>query len=158
VPTFLASTANALAAEPQRDADGRISSSCSSTRQRRPEYRRPYADDGYASIARNCGLEAKAVAKIDDRIGFHPAWPLRETAGKPPTRVVQSVGYPNPNRSHFESMAIWHTARRTRSATRRLAGARTRRQTARPGAAFPPCTSAGIAPQALVGSQRTSRR
>src|SRR5262249_25102952 len=24
--------------------------------------------------------------------------------------VVQSVGYPNPNRSHFESMAIWHTA------------------------------------------------
>ncbi len=25
--------------------------------------------------------------------------------------IVQSVGYPNPNRSHFESMAIWHTAR-----------------------------------------------
>ena len=24
--------------------------------------------------------------------------------------MVQSVGYPNPNRSHFESMAIWHTA------------------------------------------------
>jgi len=25
--------------------------------------------------------------------------------------VVQGVGYPNPNRSHFDSMAIWHTAR-----------------------------------------------
>ena len=25
--------------------------------------------------------------------------------------IVQGVGYPNPNRSHFESMAIWHTAR-----------------------------------------------
>jgi uncharacterized protein (DUF1501 family) len=25
--------------------------------------------------------------------------------------VIQGVGYPNPNRSHFESMAIWHTAR-----------------------------------------------
>jgi uncharacterized protein (DUF1501 family) len=25
--------------------------------------------------------------------------------------VVQGVGYPNPNRSHFRSMDIWHTAR-----------------------------------------------
>jgi uncharacterized protein (DUF1501 family) len=50
------------------------------------------------------------VLKVDADCGFHPS--LRGFAdllesGK--LAVVQGVGYPNPNRSHFESMDIWHT-------------------------------------------------
>ncbi|MGV2339230.1 MAG UNVERIFIED_CONTAM: hypothetical protein LVR18_36205 [Planctomycetaceae bacterium] len=50
---------------------------------------------------------------IDQRFGFHPALTgfaqLLETGR---LAVVQGVGYPDPNRSHFESMDIWHTCHR----------------------------------------------
>ena len=52
------------------------------------------------------------MKKIDDHVGLHP--PLEAFAKlleQQRLAIVQSVGYPNPNRSHFESMAIWQTAR-----------------------------------------------
>ena len=50
--------------------------------------------------------------KIDDHVGFHPsARRLADLLEAKQLAVVQSVGYPNPNRSHFESMAIWHTGK-----------------------------------------------
>ena len=49
---------------------------------------------------------------MNDDLGLHPA--LAE-AGKlledDRLAIVQGVGYPNPDRSHFTSMAIWHSAR-----------------------------------------------
>lgn len=70
----------------------------------------PFADDAYRR-ARPTLAVADAL-KIDDAVGFHPA--LRGfadllEAGR--LAVVQGVGYPEPNRSHFESMDIWHTCR-----------------------------------------------
>lgn len=47
---------------------------------------------------------------IDDELGLHPS--LRGFADlleNNQLAVVQGVGYPNPNRSHFESMDIWHS-------------------------------------------------
>jgi uncharacterized protein (DUF1501 family) len=72
----------------------------------------PYADEGYARHRQRLRLPGSQLAKVNDRIGLHPA--LRDLAklledGR--LSIVQGVGYPNPNRSHFESMAIWHTAR-----------------------------------------------
>jgi uncharacterized protein (DUF1501 family) len=53
------------------------------------------------------------VAKIDDTLGFHPAArPLSNLLESGRLAVVQGVGYPRPNRSHFESMDIWHTCQR----------------------------------------------
>jgi len=47
---------------------------------------------------------------IDDQVGFHPSMgPLKELYDQGKVAVIQGVGYPNPNRSHFRSMDIWHT-------------------------------------------------
>jgi uncharacterized protein (DUF1501 family) len=71
----------------------------------------PYADDIYHNSRPKLHLTMEQVHKIDDHVGLHPA--LRgfgDLLQAQQLAVVQSVGYPNPNRSHFESMAIWHTA------------------------------------------------
>jgi len=72
----------------------------------------PYADEGYAKYRKSLRLTKDRLVKVDDRVGLHPA--LRELGGlleAGQLAVVQGVGYPNPSRSHFESMAVWHTAR-----------------------------------------------
>ena len=72
----------------------------------------PYGDDAYRRGRPSLGMGGDRVRKIDDYVGFHPAMEgfskLLE-AGR--LGVVQGVGYPNPDRSHFSSMDIWHTAR-----------------------------------------------
>jgi uncharacterized protein (DUF1501 family) len=72
----------------------------------------PFADEGYAKHRKMLRLPTSQLVKVNDQVGLHPA--LAE-AGKllenGRLAVVQGVGYPNPNRSHFESMAIWQTAR-----------------------------------------------
>ncbi len=113
VPTFLARSALALADGPKRDADGRIlvviqldggNDGLNTVV--------PHGDDVYNKSRPKLALRAKDLKPIDDHIGLHPALDgfakLREDGR---LAIVQSVGYPNPNRSHFESMSIWHTAR-----------------------------------------------
>jgi uncharacterized protein (DUF1501 family) len=72
----------------------------------------PYADPGYARHRRALRLPAGRLVRVNDRVGLHPALAdagrLLE-AGR--LAVVQGVSYPNPNRSHFRSMAVWHSAR-----------------------------------------------
>lgn len=72
----------------------------------------PFADEGYAKNRKALYLPKDRLIKLDDNLGFHPA--MREAgtlleSGR--LAVVPGVGYPNPNRSHFESMAIWQSAR-----------------------------------------------
>src|SRR5262245_32806328 len=72
----------------------------------------PFADEGYAKHRKQLRMNKGQLVKVNDRVGLHPA--LAEVgklleAGQ--CAVVQGVGYPNPSRSHFESMAVWHTAR-----------------------------------------------
>jgi len=73
----------------------------------------PFGDDAYYRNRPKLGIPADQLRKIDDKTGFHPAMEgfadLLE-AGR--LSIVQGVGYANPNRSHFESMDIWHTCRR----------------------------------------------
>src|SRR5262249_48957527 len=116
-----------------------------------------YADDEYRKLRPKLRLDAKAVAKIDDHVGFHPGLSaFAKLLESKQLAVVQSVGYPNPQRSHFESMAIWHTARP--DAKRDTPGRLARPPHARPAAAgtdVPALHIGGeLAPQALVGSQR----
>jgi uncharacterized protein (DUF1501 family) len=72
----------------------------------------PFADGGYAKHRKALRLPKERLVKVNDAVGLHPSLgdfgKLLE-AGK--LAVVQGVGYPNPSRSHFRSMAIWHTAR-----------------------------------------------
>jgi len=72
----------------------------------------PYADENYARVRRELRAKTDAIHKINDAVGFHPDMKAASDLlqdGR--LAVVQGVGYPNPNRSHFESMAIWHHAR-----------------------------------------------
>ena len=71
----------------------------------------PFADDLYHRARPTIHHEAKAVLKIDGYIGLHPNLAgLKKLYDQGLMSVVQGVGYPNPNRSHFRSMDIWHSA------------------------------------------------
>lgn len=73
----------------------------------------PFKHDGYKKNRTELAVPADRVLKIDDELGFHPeltGFANLLEAGQ--LAVVQGVGYPDPNRSHFESMDIWHTCQR----------------------------------------------
>jgi uncharacterized protein (DUF1501 family) len=71
----------------------------------------PYGDDEYRKHRPRLAIPAGALHKIDDHVGLHPSLSgLKELLDGGKLAVVQGVGYPNANRSHFESMAIWQTA------------------------------------------------
>lgn len=71
----------------------------------------PYGDDEYYKNRFTLAVNRPNVLKIDDHIGFNPALRgFNELMENGNLSVVQGVGYPNPNRSHFESMDLWHTA------------------------------------------------
>jgi uncharacterized protein (DUF1501 family) len=116
----------------------------------------PYRDDEYRKHRPKLRLSARELHKVDDHIGLHPALggfaKLLETGR---LAVVQSVGYPNPNRSHFESMAVWHTARR--DSTANTPGWLARTLDARPAAGGDAAAlhiGASVLPQALAGAER----
>jgi uncharacterized protein (DUF1501 family) len=71
----------------------------------------PYADDLYHKARPTLRQTKDVVVRLDDHVGLHSAMtglrPLWE-AGH--LAVVQGVGYPNPERSHFEAMDIWQSA------------------------------------------------
>jgi uncharacterized protein (DUF1501 family) len=71
----------------------------------------PWSDDAYHRARPAIGIAANQVLKLDGRIGFNPALKgLHELYRQGRVALVQGVGYPNPNRSHFEATQIWETA------------------------------------------------
>jgi uncharacterized protein (DUF1501 family) len=71
----------------------------------------PFADPGYATVRPTLGLPANEVLKLTDQVGLHPNLThLKALYDQGKLAVIQGVGYPNPNRSHFRSMDIWHSA------------------------------------------------
>ena len=73
----------------------------------------PYQDPLYRKHREQLAIGADQVLKIDDQMGLHPSLAGFEQALQAESlAIVQGVGYPDPNRSHFESMDIWHTCRR----------------------------------------------
>src|SRR6266849_4646919 len=71
----------------------------------------PYNDPLYMDYRPVLKVEPEQVLHIDDNVGFHPAMaPLKALYDQGKVAVLQGIGYPNPIRSHFRSMDIWHTA------------------------------------------------
>lgn len=70
----------------------------------------PFKDDRYHELRPSIGLKQSSIISIDDYFGFNNAleglMPLWE---KGDMAVVHGLGYPNPNRSHFASIALWET-------------------------------------------------
>ena len=70
----------------------------------------PYSDPFYAENRASVGVSQNQVLPIDASLGFHPSMaPLKALYDDGKLAIIQGVGYPNPNRSHFRSMDIWHT-------------------------------------------------
>jgi uncharacterized protein (DUF1501 family) len=74
----------------------------------------PYADGAYSRLRPRLALKRDEVLQLDERAALHPAlkglmplWQAGELA------VVQGVGYPQPNLSHFRSIEIWDSASRS---------------------------------------------
>jgi len=71
----------------------------------------PYSQDDYARARRATRIGQDQVLRIDERVGLHPRLVnLRELYEKGHLALFEGVGYPEPNRSHFRSMDIWHAA------------------------------------------------
>jgi uncharacterized protein (DUF1501 family) len=71
----------------------------------------PYANPLYYEYRRNIGIPKNEVLKVANGMGFHPIMTgLHQIMQDGNLSVVQNVGYPNPNRSHFRSVEIWQTA------------------------------------------------
>jgi uncharacterized protein (DUF1501 family) len=71
----------------------------------------PHGDSLYYDNRPNVGIPPDEVLRIDDRLGFNPSMaPIKELYDQGQVAVINGIGYPNPNRSHFRSMDIWHTA------------------------------------------------
>jgi len=71
----------------------------------------PVAHDEYYRARPHLAVPQDKVLRLNDEVGLNPALqPLKALFDDGRLAIVQGVGYPNPNRSHFRSMEIWHTA------------------------------------------------
>ncbi|MEM9368123.1 MAG: DUF1501 domain-containing protein [Planctomycetota bacterium] len=70
----------------------------------------PHAQEPYLQKRPEIGLRGNQLLKINDELSFHGSMrAMADLLEDGRLAVVQNVGYPNPDRSHFRSMAIWHT-------------------------------------------------
>ncbi|MEC7274014.1 MAG: DUF1501 domain-containing protein [Verrucomicrobiota bacterium] len=69
----------------------------------------PHTDDRYYNLRPKIGLR-KGLLDINDDLALHPACKeLHHLYNEGNLSIIQNVGYPNPNRSHFRSTEIWET-------------------------------------------------
>ncbi len=72
----------------------------------------PYGDPNYYRLRPTLAVAQKEVLPLTDQLGLNPNFtPMKALYDAGHLAVVQGVGYPNPNRSHFRSTDIWTSAR-----------------------------------------------
>ena len=70
----------------------------------------PYRNDIYYKSRPGIGIEKSKILSLTDEVGLHPALSgLKELYDDGSLGILNNVGYPNPDRSHFRSMDIWQT-------------------------------------------------
>ena len=71
----------------------------------------PVRNDIYYRQRPRLGIKKESALLIGDEAGLHPSLTaFRELHDKGGLGIISNVGYPNPDRSHFRSMDIWHSA------------------------------------------------
>lgn len=71
----------------------------------------PVRNDLYYKARPKLGIEKAKALTLTDEVGLHPALTgFKELFDDGSLSILNNVGYPNPDRSHFRSMDIWHTA------------------------------------------------
>jgi len=70
----------------------------------------PFEDAPYYKARPTLGIPKKDALKLSDRVGLHPRMGgMAELFKEGRLAIIQGVGYPEPDRSHFRSMEIWQT-------------------------------------------------
>lgn len=76
----------------------------------------PTDDDAYYRARPKIGVKKTIAARLDDHFGLNPSLTLlKNIFDQGQLAIVNGCGYPKPNRSHFRSMEIWHTANPVKS-------------------------------------------
>lgn len=71
----------------------------------------PYRNDIYYRMRPTLGIQRTNALSLTDEMGLHPALQgLKSLYDEGSLAILNSVGYPNPDRSHFRSMDIWQSA------------------------------------------------
>jgi uncharacterized protein (DUF1501 family) len=71
----------------------------------------PFGDPQYRALRPAIALTESELVKLDERVALHNALePLHPWFADESLAIVQGVGYPDANRSHFFSTAVWQTA------------------------------------------------
>ena len=79
----------------------------------------PYGDSAYYKARPGIGIPKNQVLRINDHVGLHPRLSgLKELYDEGNLAIVQGVGYPQTDRSHFRSMDIWQSAQPLNQAPR----------------------------------------
>ncbi len=74
----------------------------------------PYRDAAYYALRPKIAIPADQVVQLADQVGLHPALaPLLPLWNDRKLAVLQGLGYPDPNLSHFRSIEIWDTGSRS---------------------------------------------
>src|SRR5579871_2474764 len=111
----------------------------------------PYTDPEYAKLRPTLRIPKDQVQKLDDSVGLHPAMErLAKLLDDRALAVVQGVGYPNPNQSHFRSMDIWQAGSTAATLTEGWLGKALKKMPAAP--AFHLAGSNDASPLALAGA------
>ncbi|MBM3222941.1 MAG: DUF1501 domain-containing protein [Candidatus Tectomicrobia bacterium] len=78
----------------------------------------PYTNGLYYDFRPHISIAPEAVLPLDAHYGFHPEMgPVKALWDQGKVALINGIGYPNPDRSHFRSMDIWHTAEPTKIGT-----------------------------------------
>jgi len=71
----------------------------------------PFTNDIYYKNRPKISIKKNELIRATDELGFHKNLaPLKNLYDQGYVSIINNVGYPNPNRSHFRSSDIWHTA------------------------------------------------
>ncbi len=71
----------------------------------------PYGNGLYYDFRPHVHIDADNVLALDDELGLNPSMTaMKEIWDEGKLAIINGIGYPNPNRSHFRSMDVWHTA------------------------------------------------
>ncbi len=75
----------------------------------------PYNNELYYDSRPTVYHSQDDVIKLDDELGLNPHMgPIKRLWDDGKVAIVNGIGYPKPDRSHFRSMDIWHTAEPTK--------------------------------------------
>jgi uncharacterized protein (DUF1501 family) len=76
----------------------------------------PYTDSLYYSLRPDISYAPEKVLQLDTTLGLNPAMTgIKSLWDKKKVAIIRGVGYPDSDRSHFSSMAIWQSAERTQT-------------------------------------------